>query len=395
MWKSVKLGEIIEKTATTNPSAEFPDEPFEYIDVSAVCKSTLKIRGTQTLLGKNAPSRARRQVKAGDVIFATVRPTLKRVAIVPSELDGQICSTGYIVFRANAELVISKYLFYCMISKKTMDYAENVQTGASYPAVTDKQVKELEIILPPLAEQQRIIDKLDASFVEINKAIEIASESAENAKALANSALTEIFVAESRDWNTASLADTCSIERGSSPRPIKSFLTEGSGVNWIKIGDTDVDGKYVRSTKQRITHEGAKKSRFVRKGDFILTNSMSYGRPYIMEIDGYIHDGWFALRLKENIDTEYYYYLLASPYVQNQFHSLAAGAVVKNISSDLVKRVVLPIPPISRQIEIRNRILDIEAHSSIATESYKDKCEQLRSLKSSMLARELQPREAV
>ena len=270
-------------------------------------------------------------------------------------------------------------------------WKRTAKQSVNQASVNQTDIKSVPFSYPPLAEQQRIVAKLDAAFAEIDRAVEVATSCLEHTKAIINSTLHELFIAEGKQWSVVPLADTCIIERGSSPRPIKQFLTEDEGVNWIKIGDTGKDKKYVRGTKEKITFEGAKKSRPVRKGDFILTNSMSYGRPYIMDIDGCIHDGWFALRLNENIDAEYYYYLLASPYVQNQFHTLAAGAVVKNISSDLVKRAVLPMPPLTRQVEIRNRILAIEARTEDAANCHAAKIQQLSHLKSAILAQELQP----
>jgi type I restriction enzyme S subunit len=154
-------------------------------------------------------------------------------------------------------------------------------------------------------------------------------------------------------WKIKKLGEVCLVERGSSPRPIESYLTDSpDGVNWVKIGDTKNVDKYIRSTKQKITKEGAEKSRRVDVGDFILSNSMSYGKPYVMATSGYVHDGWFILRLLESIDIDFFHYLLASDFVQAQFIFLAAGSVVKNISKDLVKRAVLPIPPLSEQKRI-------------------------------------------
>jgi len=156
-----------------------------------------------------------------------------------------------------------------------------------------------------------------------------------------------------KGWELKRLDEVCIVERGSSPRPIKDYLTTSKdGVNWIKIGDTKGVEKYIYSTKEKITKEGAKQSRFVKEGDFILTNSMSFGNPYIMKTEGYIHDGWFVLRLKNHIDAEYFWYLLVSPLVREQFDTLASGAIVKNISSDLVKKVILPIPPLPEQQRI-------------------------------------------
>ena len=94
------------------------------------------------------------------------------------------------------------------------------------------------------------------------------------------------------------------VERGGSPRPIKKYITDSeNGVNWIKIGDASNDSRYITRTKEKITQDGVKKSRMVYEGDFILSNSMSFGKPYIMKTSGCIHDGWLVLRKKENEET--------------------------------------------------------------------------------------------
>lgn len=162
-------------------------------------------------------------------------------------------------------------------------------------------------------------------------------------------------------WKTYKLEELIDIVRGASPRPIQEYITEdASGVNWIKIGDTDVNSKYIKKTKEKITSEGAKKSRFVHKGDFVLSNSMSYGRPYIMDIEGCIHDGWLKLyNFDSTIDRDYLYYILSANFVQNQFHILASGGTtVNNLNIDRVKQVRIPIPPKNIQKKI---IKEIEA----------------------------------
>ena len=144
------------------------------------------------------------------------------------------------------------------------------------------------------------------------------------------------------------------MQRGSSPRPIIEYITTSNdGVNWIKIGDMPHFGRIVTFTEEKITKEGAKKSRPVKKGDLILSNSMSYGLPYIMGIDGYIHDGWFVLKDFENtFDKDYLCNLLISSAIQNQYKRLAAGGVVQNISSDLVNSVSVSIPTMTEQKKI-------------------------------------------
>lgn len=169
------------------------------------------------------------------------------------------------------------------------------------------------------------------------------------------------------NWIKKKLGEVLTIERGGSPRPIDKYLTNSpEGINWIKISDATASDKYIFETKEKITKEGLHKTRMVNEGDFILSNSMSFGRPYIMKTSGCIHDGWLVL--KENgqkiFDTEFLYYLLSSPYVFNQFDYLAAGSTVRNLNIALVSSVEVPIPPLPEQQRIVS-ILD-EAFAAIA-----------------------------
>lgn len=150
------------------------------------------------------------------------------------------------------------------------------------------------------------------------------------------------------------LGEIFDIARGGSPRPIQDFLTDDpDGVNWIMIGDASSSAKHIRMTKKRILPAGVKRSRMVYPGDFLLTNSMSFGRPYIMDVSGCIHDGWLVLSPKGgNFDPDFFYHLLGSPVVYHQFQRLAGGAVVKNLNIELVTGVEIPVPPLAEQRRI-------------------------------------------
>ena len=156
------------------------------------------------------------------------------------------------------------------------------------------------------------------------------------------------------NWEWVSLSDVCNVARGGSPRPIKEYLTDDkNGINWIKIGDADKDGKYINSTKEKISPSGISKSRMVHKGDFLLTNSMSFGRPYILNIDGCIHDGWLVISpIPKTYDPEFLYYLLSSGFAYSQFTEAASGGVVSNLNSDKVGNSLFPLPPQSEQKRI-------------------------------------------
>lgn len=157
-----------------------------------------------------------------------------------------------------------------------------------------------------------------------------------------------------KSWKWTTLDDVFLIERGGSPRPIKSFITESNdGINWIKIGDTKVGQKYIETTKEMIIPEGLKKSRLVVEGDFILSNSMSFGRPYIMKTKGAIHDGWLVFRdATKELNKDFFYHLLSSSYIYQQFSHNASGSTVKNLNIEIVKQTNISLPPLNEQKRI-------------------------------------------
>ena len=162
-------------------------------------------------------------------------------------------------------------------------------------------------------------------------------------------------------WEWVRLGSVLEIARGGSPRPIQQYLTtDPDGINWIKIGDTDKGGKYIYKTKEKIRPEGVTKSRMVHSGDFLLTNSMSFGRPYILKTDGCIHDGWLVLSNRfDCYSVDFLYYILSSPFAYYQFCDSVSGAVVKNLNSDKVSNALFPLPPLNEQRRIVQRIEEL------------------------------------
>ena len=152
-------------------------------------------------------------------------------------------------------------------------------------------------------------------------------------------------------WEQRKLSDLVQIERGGSPRPIDDFITDSpDGLNWVKIGDAPAQGNRITKTAEKIRPEGLPKTREVHPGDLILSNSMSFGKPYIMGIDGCIHDGWLLIRNTYNIfDLTFLCHLLGTPQMLNQYRSLAAGSTVNNLNKELVGNTVVTIPKIDEQ----------------------------------------------
>lgn len=165
------------------------------------------------------------------------------------------------------------------------------------------------------------------------------------------------------DWDCAKFGEKVKIYRGGSPRPIQNYITHlSTGINWIKIGDVGENDKYIRSTQEKIIPEGVSKSREVHVGDFILSNSMSFGRPYILDIDGCIHDGWLTIQeYKNTFHTEYLYYLLSSNLVYKQYISMAAGSSVKNLNKDKVSALNVIYPTLLEQKRIAKALSEVDS----------------------------------
>jgi type I restriction enzyme S subunit len=324
-----------------------------------------------------------------DVLLAKITPCFEngKLGIAANLTNGiGFGSSEYIVFRP--EDSIDKEWLYYFLSRESfrLEGTERMSGAVGHKRVAKEFIENYPIPIPPLSEQQRIVAILDEAFDAIAMARANAEKNRQNTRALFESHLNDVFTKRGDGWMDQPLGDVCIVERGSSPRPIKNFFTTSpDGVNWIKIGDTKEGEKYVYTTAQKITPQGAKQSRYVKENDFILTNSMSFGRPYIMKTSGYIHDGWFVLRLNKTLNLDYFYYLLASNYVQSQFKRLASGAIVLNISGDLVKQAILPIPPLDQQENIAEKIEQFASETQRLESIYQQKIAALDELKQSLL----------
>ena len=252
--------------------------------------------------------------------------------------------------------------------------------------LTQDMLKNTLIPIPPLAEQSRIVSKIEECFTLIdqieNNELSLSKfikqtkskvlELAIHGKLVPQDSITNYetkITNEASDsshypfevpenWIWRNLGEVNNIARGGSPRPIKDYLTTSEdGINWIKIGDTEKCGKYIYSTQEKIIKDGIKHSRFVNVDDFLLTNSMSFGRPYILKTDGCIHDGWLVISVEKRLlDVDFMYYLLSSEFMYDQFSNSAVGSTVKNLKTETVQKISFPIPPLAEQHRIVQKI---------------------------------------
>ncbi|MEG8036894.1 restriction endonuclease subunit S [Sphingomonas sp. LR61] len=250
------------------------------------------------------------------------------------------------IFRTeiDTKLVEPKFVYHQLM---TMALGEMNQAGG-VPSQTQSVLNLLRIPVPPLDVQREIVRVLD-QFAELVAELEAELE--------ARRAQYDYYAGElltvDQDVPRVRFGSVATIGRGASPRPIQQFLTDDpDGAPWIKIGDVPANGKYITRTDQRVTSDGAAKSRRVMPGDFVLSNSMSFGRPYISKIEGYIHDGWLAIGgFNDSYVSDYLYYLLRSAPVQEEFKRRAGSGTVQNLNAEIVRSVEIPLP--SREVQER------------------------------------------
>jgi len=193
-WEVVKLGKITEiNKEARDPTKEFPQRKFLYIDIDSVENETGIIKDVKDIIGKEAPSRARRVVHCNDIIMSTVRPYLKAFAIIPERYENQICSTGFAVFTCKNEIT-SLYLLYTLFSKLVIEQCNRMMVGGQYPALNNSQVEKIKIPLPPLPEQQKIA----AILSTVDKKIDMEKKRKEKFERIKKGLMNELLTGRKR-----------------------------------------------------------------------------------------------------------------------------------------------------------------------------------------------------
>ena len=278
---------------------------------------------------------------------------------------------------------------------------DQYNTGTAQPKLNRDKCGIIPIVKPPLEEQKHIAQALS----DVDAVISTTEKLIAKEKALKQGAMQTLLSGKMRiqngkwikttnfkqtelgpipqEWNFIQFGQKATIVRGGSPRPIQNYLTNRTdGINWIKIGDVKLGDKYITTTEEKIIPEGKSRSREVHSGDFILSNSMSFGRPYILKLDGCIHDGWLAIQnYQETFDTDYLYYLLGSDDVFKQYIAMAAGSSVQNLNKEKVSKLQVPLPSKPEQTAIATVLSDMD--SEIA--ALETKLAKYRTLKTGMM----------
>ena len=187
------IKKLLVKTNTINPKTEYSNREFTYIDISSIDNKHYSISSPKILNGSDAPSRARKLIRKGDIVFATTRPNLKNISMVSETYNNPVASTGFCVLRTNPELLLNEYLFYYLISESVQSKIEPFIRGAQYPAISDKDLTNIEIPVLPLRNQEQIVEKVRELLNRNNKIITALNLKIENLTLLKNSILNQAF----------------------------------------------------------------------------------------------------------------------------------------------------------------------------------------------------------
>ena len=386
-WEEKKLGEI----GNIIQGVGFPmqyqgrssgEYPFcKVSDISAACEknSGYLSQASNYINTKDVLLLKAKVLPKGSTIFAkigeAVRLNRRAILEVDAIVDNNCCC-----IKLNSDNNCDLYLFFYM---QTIDFNLYALSG-TIPSINKSTIQNINIPLPSLPEQQKIADCL----LSLDELIGLEKEKLEKLKEYKKGLLQNLFPKENQkvpdlrfkeflgsgEWEEKKLGEVVFIERGGSPRPIDEFITnDKNGLNWVRIGDAPDTGNLITQTAKKIRPEGLCKTREVHPGDLILSNSMSFGKPYIMGISGCIHDGWLLIRNEKGVfDLKFLCQLLGTEQTLKQYHSLAAGSTVRNLNKELVGNSVVKFPTMLEQQALGNLFSSLDDLIAEQTEKIND-----------------------
>lgn len=361
-WTKVALGEVASEPIQHVPAA---GETFSYIDIGSIDRAAKVIREPKRMLGKDAPSRARKKVAAGDTLVSMTRPNLNAVALVPEALDGQIASTGFDVLRP-APGIDPRWLAYLVRTDEFVRAMSELVQGALYPAVRTKDVRGFVAPLAPAPEQTRIANQLDTLLARIQACQDRLEAIPALLKRFRQAVLRAATSGEltrddrsrfdwSPDWKPMPLTALGELARGKSKhRPRNDPRLYGGPYPFVQTGEVAQSGGLITQHRQSYSELGLQQSRLWPTGTLCITIAaniadtalLTYPACFPDSVVGFIADlnKCEALFVKWSIDV-----------VKDDIEALAPATAQKNINLSVLNEVVIRTPDMAEQREIVRR----------------------------------------
>ena len=374
-WEWQTLDQVLEKTGNLNPLKD-PDKLWNYIDISSIDRKKFIISNPKGILGKDAPSRAKKQVQEGDVLFATTRPGLKNIALVKKEYHSPVASTGFCVLRANSK-ILPAYLFNFITTDFVQNQIKPFVGGASYPAITDNNLKKTLIPIPNIDEQKRIVQKLDALVNRIDTAIDYLLENLSDLKLMLASALYEAFHQED---NLTSIKDIFNVHNGRAYK--KPELLDSGKYKVIRIQNLKGGENYYYSDLE------LSDNKYCEKGDLLFswsgTPGTSFGAFIWSNEKAIYHYHIWKMEPKIEIAPRYAYWVLKE-LTEEAIANARGVAGMLHITKGTMESFVVSLPNIQEQKRLAQELDDLSNKSKSLQTEITEKIDALQSLKASIL----------
>jgi len=355
--EKIKLGDLCKPSA--GQIKEDEDTLIDYIDISSVDNETKKVTGYQTITFGEAPSRARKAVRRGNVLVSTVRPNLNAVALLEEDTPNvSVASTGFCVLESKDDVDPRFILNFCK-SKPFIDDMVSQATGASYPAVSDKIVRSALVPKYSYQEQQHISTVLDklAGIID-DRRIEL-----QQLDDLIKARFVEIFglpVSNSKGWPTEPLNDVA---------PAVNYSGEFGDEVWLLNLDM-VEAQTGRILDYlMVTNDEIGNSTCTFDESNVLYSKL---RPYLNKVVipdrcGYATSELVPLQpVKTKLNREYLAFMLRSEEFVNMITEKAAGAKMPRVSMGDFRKFDVPIPPLDLQNQFAEFVKQVDKSKVVA-----------------------------
>ena len=354
-WEQRKVGELLTERNEQAPMCD------EYPLMAFIANEGVAPKGERydrSSLVNDTAGKLYKKTKFGDFIYSS--NNLETGSIGLNKYGNASISPVYSIFEPTG-IADSDFIGRRLVRKDFINAMVKWRQGVVYGQwkIHESDFIKIEVAVPSVDEQRQIgmfLDQLDNLITlqqrKYDKLVNVKKSLLEKMFPREGARVPEIrFEGFTDDWEQRKFSDLVLIERGGSPRPIEDYITDApDGLNWIKIGDAPTQGRYITKTAEKIKPEGLSKTRQVQPGDLILSNSMSFGKPYIMGINGCIHDGWLLIRDTQNrFDLRFLCHMLGTNQMLNQYRMFAAGSTVNNLNKELVGNTTVSLPSVDEQ----------------------------------------------